>query len=372
MKPNVWILKRKGKRGNSYAVQWRDFRTGKTKTKACGKNRQTAEYEAGKLRQMLEAGQRVGTTAITFDDFITEHLQAIEGKLSEAGCYEHGLVLRQFKEICEPRDLSVIDFPMLEKFQSERIKAKVSPATVNKSLRTLQGILERGVKRNYIVENPFKGNRKALFVREPEANHNLLEPDDFAALLEACPDDRWTGICTVGYFAGLRIGEILALEWSEIDFENKMLHVRNTESHLTKSRKNRNVPMSDEVFEALKAIEQHRFRSRYVFTSDNLKLKNGDKKMENNVQRDFTVIVKRADLVDSKNRPRFTLHDLRRTFVTDLMNDGLDPKSVQELAGHSNIQTTMKYYAMVRAKNLSAAIERRSQTNKIQEQQKRA
>ena len=57
------------------------------------------------------------------------------------------------------------------------------------------------------------------------------------------------------------------------------------------------------------------------------------------------------------------MHDLRRSFVTGLLTSGADPKSVQALAGHADVQTTLKHYAAVRAKNLRAAIDRLSQLN---------
>ena len=185
----------------------------------------------------------------------------------------------------------------------------------------------------------------------------MLEPDEFAALLNACLDARWHGICTVGYYAGLRQGEILALEWQDVDIERRVLHVRNKSNYRTKSGKNRDVPMAREVLAALEGLQHRRFQYRYVFTNDNL----AGRKMVNNTCRDFAMIVNRAGLVDRQHRPRFTMHDLRRTFVTNLLVTGTDPKSVQSLAGHADVQTTLKHYAAVRARNLTSAVDRLSQ-----------
>ena len=87
--------------------------------------------------------------------------------------------------------------------------------------------------------------------------------------------------------------------------------------------------------------------------------------MRNNVHRDFEATVIRAGLVDGDGKARYSMHDLRDSFVTDMFTNGLDPKSVQGMAGHSSVETTMKYYAAVRAKNLVAAIDRRSQAAKM-------
>ena len=66
----------------------------------------------------------------------------------------------------------------------------------------------------------------------------------------------------------------------------------------------------------------------------------------------------RAGLTDTRGKPRFSMHDLRRSCATNLLNAGVPPKTVQAILGHSCIETTMKYYAAVEAKDLRAAIDR--------------
>ena len=100
------------------------------------------------------------------------------------------------------------------------------------------------MQRGYIRQNPFRGNRKNLFIAEAEPVLSILEAKEFEKLIVACPDDRWRGICTVGYYAGLRLGEIANLAWKDLDFKERLLHVDNKEDHRTKSRTNRVIPMS--------------------------------------------------------------------------------------------------------------------------------
>ena len=107
----------------------------------------------------------------------------------------------------------------------------------------------------------------------------------------------------------------------------------------------------------MQVLQRGRFASRFVFSGS----ETPDRKIRNNVNRDFARIVKRAGLVDDEGKARFTMHDLRRSFVTNLLATGADPQSVKELAGHSAVATTLRHYAAVRAKNLTAAIDRLSQ-----------
>ncbi len=356
MKAHVWLTKRKGKHGYRYAVQWCDPRTGQRKTESVGSDRAYARQCVAERRRELLTGLYREITAITWDDFVTEHLRQLESSLSEGSYVEHERTLRQFKATCNPKDLTIIDFQLLEKFRTSRVTDGVSPATVNKCLRTLQSAFERAVKRGYLKVNPFKGNRRALWLKEPEPVPTILEPEDFQALLNACQDDRWKAICTIGYYTGLRRGEIVALEWQDIDFESGILHVHNKEDHTTKSGKNRSVPMTSQVITALQALRVDMFQSKYVFKNT------AGRPMFNNFFSCFERIVKRAGLVDDKGKPLFSVHDLRRSCATELLRRGVAPKTVQRILGHADLSTTMKYYAAVKDKDLRDAIQRLEET----------
>ena len=311
-----------------------------------------AQAVAAERRRMLQNGQIAGIKAITYDDFVTEHLDEIEGQLSAGSCREHVRVLQQFKQACNPKTLTVIDYAMLQRFRSARVKDGVTPATVNLCLRTLQGILERAVMHNYIAVNPFKGKAKALKAKEPEKVVNVMPEKEFIAALDACPNDTWRAIFTVAYHGGLRRGELVHLEWEDINFESRELHVLNKDEHPTKSRKPRTVPMNGDVMKALAALRGGMFPGGYVFR--NLR----GRAMYNNFGSNFERIVKRAGLIDSKGKARYSAHDLRGTCVTNLLDRGVSPKIVQVIMGHASITTTMKHYAGVSDKGKHEAMKR--------------
>lgn len=147
--------------------------------------------------------------------------------------------------------------------------------------------------------------------------------------------------------------------WDDIDFDSRMLYVRNKENHAAKSRKNRDVPMAAELVTALKSLQKHRFKRDYVFTGGHLQ----GRPMKNNIGRDFAATVIRAGLVDSGGKARYSMHDLRRTYAIEMLKTGTEPQSVQKLLGHANIVTTMKYYASVTAERLRAVVDWRSRAN---------
>lgn len=145
-------------------------------------------------------------------------------------------------------------------------------------------------------------------------------------------------------FTGLRLGELCALKWTDIDFENKILTVNRTvqrlyaEGYKTKTilmettpkseHSKREIPLSAMLLELL---IKYRNGKEYVF--------GGDKPMEpRTMQYHFKKILKEARLTDTN------FHILRHTFSTNCVEDGMDVKSLSEMLGHSDVQITLNRY----------------------------
>lgn len=145
-------------------------------------------------------------------------------------------------------------------------------------------------------------------------------------------------------FTGLRLGELCALKWTDIDFENKLLTVNRTvqrlyaEGHKTKTilmetapkseHSRREIPLSTILLELLVGFCNNK---EYIF--------GGDKPMEpRTMQYQFKKILKEADLTD------MNFHILRHTFSTNCIEDGMDVKSLSEILGHSDVQITLNRY----------------------------
>lgn len=207
----------------------------------------------------------------------------------------------------------------------------VSPATANKSLRTLKGILNHAVRRNYLAVNPFKAIKP---VREAQQDHRVLTEEEIHRLLKACPGPRWRALIFLALSTGMRRGEMVALEWGDLDLPAGIVVVRNKQSHPTKSRKNRTLVLVPAAVELLKKLRDG-YQVGPVFRTRHGTL------LKNNLDRQFRRIVKRAGI------PSCTLHDLRRTFCSHLAMDGVNEAVVQRLAGHASITTTLRHYTSI-------------------------
>ena len=203
----------------------------------------------------------------------------------------------------------------------------------------------------YLRENPAQDIRP---VRVEPKEMDFLRPDEIQLLLKNS-DEPFRTLFLTAILTGMRRGELLGLQWGDIDWHNNTIHVRRTlycysKAELTEreaaqkwqfsspksSRSIRSIEMSPCLREAL---EFHRLQcpaSPYnlVFCA-----KEGKPILaENMVKREFLPALTRAGL----RRIRF--HDLRHTYTTLLIAQGENPKVIQSQLGHASIETTFDRY----------------------------
>lgn len=148
----------------------------------------------------------------------------------------------------------------------------------------------------------------------------------------------------------MRKGEILGLNWDDIDFVARTLTVRRSvwqekrdEPHVgtPKSGRDRRLPLTDRLHRALKA---HRhLRGERVFCDDN-----GTGLTPAAAEAALKYACKRADL------RQIGWHVLRHTFGSRLAQEGASPKAIQELMGHSDLTTTLRYMHLAPAHHVEA------------------
>jgi integrase len=272
----------------------------------------------------------------------------------------------------------VLDAHMLPEFGPERIEAISTEQverwrnglvkdgargrhTVNKIVTQLHAIFEHAVEHHGLIVNPVA---KVKRLREsydaarfdfysPEEIHLLVataaagahrDPrrpaaSDTERALRAAEDRQDAAIYLTAALSGLRRGELLALRWEDVDFEQSSIRVFEGYSANTagkpKSRKSRTVPMVQEVADTLSALKTrcaHTAKGDLVFVS-----REGGTHVDGSaLRRRYHATLKAAGL----RRLRF--HDLRHTFGSLAINVA-SIVQVQAWMGHADIQTTMRY-----------------------------
>jgi len=212
-----------------------------------------------------------------------------------------------------------IESPMIEKYKAARLE-QVAPATVNRELACLKHMYSKAIEWGLVKSNPAK---TVKLLKEPPGRLRYLMPEEVQRLLTFCAS-HIRPIVVTAVNTGMRKSEILRLRWSKVDLENKKIIVTNT-----KNNESRVIPINKTLYQELMTIPRREGRE-YVFSAGN-GLPFGD------VKKGFTSAVKKAGIED------FRFHDLRHTFGSHLIMQGVDVKTVQQVLGHKDIKMTMRY-----------------------------
>ena len=233
---------------------------------------------------------------------------------------------------------------MIDDFKTARVK-EVKPSSVNVDLISIMALFRQAKKWGYIQESPCKGG--GLMFRLHKGSTRFLSDGEAREVLEACRGKKRLDlhdIVLTGIHTGMRIGEILYLQWGDIDYSKRTIAVVSREEHLTKTRETRTIPLSKLLGDTLKKRVRH-LGSPYVFCNAQ-----GKPRRIEVVSRNFTNVVEKLGL------DPITFHGLRHTFASWAVMNRVDLPSLQKILGHSNIQTTMRY-AHLAPEHLQGAVD---------------
>jgi integrase len=253
--------------------------------------------------------------------------------------------------------VSQITTRQMQAFIDERSKV-VSRNTLAGLVIVLTQALNFSVDRGWLAVSPLTKKR----VRLPQASTDKVEIPSreelskiFKALSERAPYENAlimqnrALIVLLGAFSGLRRGEIVGLQWENIDLVNERLHVRHSLSIQDglkgpKTKHSyRTVPLAPQVAQALRSLQD---ASNVPLTGYVLKTRNGTAIDPRNVYELWAGVMKKAGLVEGNDHstPIYNFHCLRHVYVTLLIALGLQPLHIQKLVGHASISTTMNVY----------------------------
>jgi integrase len=208
--------------------------------------------------------------------------------------------------------------------------------TKNKQLTILNGIMRRACRLYGLPTNPVSGVERLREPKNPELQ--VLEPEEIRALVRAARHEQDAAIFLTAAFTGLRMGELRALRWRDVDFARSIVRVYGSycNGNLTtpKNGQARSVPLAPDVARALARLAQSRWRAAdddLVFAGDV-----GTFFDDSALRRRY-----KEALADAGLR-QLRFHDLRHTFGTRMIGKA-DIVRVKAWMGHADVQTTMRY-----------------------------
>lgn len=211
----------------------------------------------------------------------------------------------------------------VERYRRERLQS-VSESTINREVAFLRAAYNLAIRDGLTERNPV--SRVKPF-RENNKRVRFLTEEEEAGLEAAMTAEHFT-LVEFAIQTGLRQEEQFKLRWETVDLANAVLTVPRS-----KHGEKRHVPLNDIALELLRGLPS-RLRSEWVFPS-----KTGLTPLnaQNFYHRAFVPALERAGIQD------FVWHDLRHTFASRLVMEGVDLRTVQELLGHKSIQMTERY-----------------------------
>ncbi|MCA9879549.1 MAG: site-specific integrase [Thermomicrobiales bacterium] len=236
------------------------------------------------------------------------------------------------------------------------LTARYAPATVRGTHAVLDAALARAVTWRLIARNPADD---ATLPAIPRPAPTVWTSDESADFLTATKDHRFGPLWRLALDSGMRIGELLALTWRDVDLTTATVTVRRTLTRdanarlklgeIPKTRASRRSiiigPASVAALRSYRAKQaQRRLLLGQAWPTHNLVFDRGDGlPMDPNVVRSSF----RRALARNSTLPEITLHGLRHTMATLMMAAGVNPKIVQERLGHASIQMTLDRYSHV-------------------------
>lgn len=261
-------------------------------------------------------------------DYIAEKLSQFRKwmkhrRYSESTINTYADAVKQFLMYYKNSDIKSLNNDNMIEYVHEHI-------VKNKLSFSYQNQLVNGVKLFFreIVKSKIELDK----LQRPRREHklpNVLSKEEVKAILEAPKNNKHKAMLSVIYACGLRRSELLNLRPNDIDSNRKLLIIRNA-----KGRKDRIVPISDKLIEML--------REYYKTFRPQVWLFEGQQKGEQYSEKSLQAVLKQAIQNANIHKP-VTLHWLRHSYATHLLEGGTDLRYIQELLGHKSSKTTEIY-----------------------------
>lgn len=156
----------------------------------------------------------------------------------------------------------------------------------------------------------------------------ILSKEEVAGIFSVTQNLKHKTILMTIYALGLRRSELIHLKISDIDGQRMLVHIKNA-----KGAKDRVVPLSQKLLAQLRKYYRAYKPHHFLFYGTNQQ-----KYSESSLRNIFAKACNRANI-----KKQVTLHGLRHAYATHLLDSGVDIRIIQELLGHNNIKTTMRY-----------------------------
>lgn len=264
--------------------------------------------------------------------------------------------------------LAKLQTAQVQRMLNERSASDYAPRTVELIQVVLHAALQQAVTEGLLLRNAAGGTKRP---KKGRATQRVLTPTDMQALLSVTGTERLGPMIAVMLATGIRLGEALALRWQDVDLPAGVIRIARSASRVkaadgpTKTRVVIREPKTDKGRRSIPfpanlraTLQQWRIRQAEerlalgpAWVDQGLVFTGTTGTMVS--QRTLCATLNR--LCDRAGVPHINVHGLRHTYATRLLESGIDPRTAQELLGHSTVVMTLDTYSHVLPERKAAA-----------------
>lgn len=233
------------------------------------------------------------------------------------------------------------------------------------SKKILVDMLDKAVDTNLLTKNVAK-QINPIITREKKKERRVLTVEETEQFLMQAEGTFYYELFVLALETGMRVGELCGLTWEDIDFRDKLLHVRHTLCYFSKGGKyvfemhdtktdngERVIPLTEK---AIKTLKKQKIRKQEIILKGKMPVEGYENLVfvtRNNrptqqfiIQECMNLIIQRIQKVN-ENFEAFTPHTFRHSFATRAIENSMQPKVLSKLLGHGQLQITMDLYCHV-------------------------
>lgn len=341
-----------GKVGAISVAQARDLAEKHSAAVVQGKDVQSSKKEEKK--KAAELADR------TLDKFLEKHYGPWAVLNRKTGQKTIDTIKRNFSDLFS-KPLHEISLLSVERWRTDRLKAGVKAATINRDVTTLRGLLTKAVEWEVLEIHPLRKLKPLQVDSSPKVRYLSAEEETrllgalkareegiraardrgnrfrqergyelLPSLREVVYADRLMPMVVLSLKTGMRQGELFDLCWKDVSFDESLITVR---AEVNKSNKTRHIPLSQTAKQCL--LDWH--KQSEEIQPDSLVFPARDGARLDNVKRSWTQVLKDAKI------STFRWHDMRHDFASKLVMKGAPLNTVRDLCGHADLSTTLRY-----------------------------
>lgn len=287
--------------------------------------------------QTIEHKSKDKVKIICLNDLEKAVMQYVSNNMEKTTANLYRSTFENLIRVFHDKPIKLITTSDIEYFKTIRV-GEVSKATVNKDLSTIKAIFNIAIRFDWLNNNPVK-NIKKLSI--PEKEYLAFTDSQIKTILENIPNESIKNFVKFAIYTGCRLNEIINLQWKDINISERVVYIRNKANFKTKTGKIREIPISEGlesllmgmVADSKEKVLNFLNPDNYIFTNPK-----GFKYCKNYITKYFKKILRNLNYEE-----KYHFHCIRHYVITTMIKSGVNINFVKEIAGHSEISTTMNY-----------------------------